>query len=119
MLSLEIALNRLQPQLPKWHSLFFPEVVPEHDAPQMGILVKWDSVMRENTTTTNVEMQKIFFLNSPNLTSLRPYQKLRGNEILHVNHRVTSQHHDVDFQHASQTRGQCMLFFLGLPGTYK
>jgi hypothetical protein len=41
--------------------LFLPEVVPAHDAPQMGLPVKWDSVMTENTTATNTEMQKIFF----------------------------------------------------------
>jgi hypothetical protein len=45
-------------------------VVPAHDAPQMGLPVKWDSVMRENTTATNTEMQKSFFLNSQNLTSV-------------------------------------------------
>jgi hypothetical protein len=101
--------------------LFFPEVVPAHDAPQMGLPVKWDSVMRENTTATNTEMQKIFFLNSQNLTSvfLMPYQKVSGNEIFCVNHRVTYQHHGADFQGASQARGQHMLFSLGLQGTCK
>jgi hypothetical protein len=47
--------------------LFFPEVVPAHDAPQMGLPVKWDSVMRENTTATNTEMQKDFFFEQPKL----------------------------------------------------
>jgi hypothetical protein len=91
-------------------------VVPSHGAAQIGLPVKWDSVMRENTTATNTEMQKIFFLNSQNLTSvfLRPYQKLSGNEIFSVNHGVTYQHHGADFQSASQARGQHMLFSLGL-----
>jgi hypothetical protein len=107
--------------LPKWDSLFFLEVVSAHDAPQMGLPVKWDFVMKENTTATNAEMHKIFFFNSQNLTSifLRPYQKLRGNEILHVNPKVTSQHGSADFHCASQARGQRMLFFLGLLGTCK
>jgi hypothetical protein len=102
--------------------LFFPEVVPAHDAPQMGLPVKWHfSVMRENTTATNTEMQKIFFLNSQNLTSvfLMPYQKLSGNEILRENHRVTYQHHGANFQGASQAHGQHMLFSLVLQGTCK
>jgi len=120
-LSSETASNRLPPQLPKWDPLFFPQVVPAHDAPEMGLPVKWDSVMRENTTATNTEMQKDFFLNSQNLTSvfLRPYQKLSGNAILHVNHRVTYKHHGADFQGASQAHGQHMLFSLGLQGTCK
>jgi hypothetical protein len=41
--------------------LFFPEVVPAHDAPEIGLPVKWDSVMRENTTATNTEMENFFF----------------------------------------------------------
>ncbi len=120
-LSSGTASNCLQPQLPKWDSLFFPEVVPAHDAPEIGLPVKWDSVMRENTPATNTEMQNFFFLNSQNLTSvfLRPYQKLRGNEIFHVNHGVNYQHHGADFQSASQAHGQHMLFSLGLQGTCK
>jgi hypothetical protein len=61
------------------------------------------------------------FLNSQNLTSvfLMPYQKLSGNEILGVNHRLTYKHHGADFQSASQAHGQHMLFSLGLQGTCK
>ncbi len=64
---------------------------------------------------------EFFFLNSQNLTSvfLRPYQKLSGNEIFLVNHRVNYPHHGADFQSASQARGQHMLFSLGLQGTCK
>jgi hypothetical protein len=64
---------------------------------------------------------EFFFLNSQNLTSvfLRPYRKLSGNEILHVNHGVNYQHHGAEFQSASQACGQHMLFSLGLQGTCK
>ncbi len=119
-LSSETASNRLRPQLLKRDPLFFPEVLPPHVATHMGLPVKWDSVMRENTTATNTEMLKIF-LNSQNLTSvfLRPYQKLSGNEIFRVNHGVTYQHHGPHFQSPSQAHGQHTLFSLHPQGTCK